>query len=178
MGCKTLDELCELIVDCPHSSAKDEGVGYPMVRTPNIGMGRLNLRGVHRVSKAVYEKRVARAIPQADDLILAREAPAGNVAIVPKGTQICLGQRTMLLRPKVDEVIPSYLAYHLNAPEQRIRLLGMANGATVAHINVADVRTFEVNLPPLCEQRRVSAVLQNIDDKIESNAMLNGYLAA
>ena len=176
MGCRTLDELCELIVDCPHSSAKDEGVGYPMVRTPNIGMGRLNLQGVHRVSRAVYEKRVARAIPQANDLILAREAPVGNVAIVPDGAQVCLGQRTMLLRPKTDEVVPSYLAYHLSAPEQRTRLLGMANGATIAHINVADVRSFEVDLPPLCEQRRVAAVLQSIDEKIEINSKLNGYL--
>lgn len=81
----SLNDICELIVDCPHSTAKDEGVGYPLIRTPNIGRGRLLLDDVHRVSEEVYDKRNARAIPQDDDLILAREAPAGNVAIIKNG---------------------------------------------------------------------------------------------
>ena len=85
-----LNDICELIVDCPHSTAKDEGAGYPLIRTPNIGKGRLILDGVHRVSKEVYDKRNARAIPQDDDLILAREAPAGNVAIIKNGEKVCL----------------------------------------------------------------------------------------
>ena len=41
-GSKTiLSEVCEFIVDCPHSTANDEGVGFPLVRTPNVGKGRL-----------------------------------------------------------------------------------------------------------------------------------------
>ena len=50
-----LQDVCELIADCPHSTAKDEGEGYPLIRTPNIGKGRLILEGVHRVSKEVHE---------------------------------------------------------------------------------------------------------------------------
>lgn len=49
-----LMEICELIVDCPHSTAPDEGKGYPLIRTPNIGKGRLLLDNVHKVSEEVY----------------------------------------------------------------------------------------------------------------------------
>ena len=45
-----LTYITYLIEDCPHSTAKDEGKGYPLVRTPNIGFGRLSLNCVHRVS--------------------------------------------------------------------------------------------------------------------------------
>ncbi len=93
----TLSDVCELIVDCPHSTAVDEGKGYPLIRTPNIGKGRLLLDGVHRVSRQVYEKRNERAVPKENDLILAREAPVGNVAIIKKGQEVCLGQRTVLI---------------------------------------------------------------------------------
>lgn len=31
-----LNDICELIVDCPHSTAPDEGEGFPLIRTPNI----------------------------------------------------------------------------------------------------------------------------------------------
>ena len=65
-----LNDVCELIVDCPHSTAPDEGHGYPLIRTPNIGKGRLILDGVHRVSKDIFDTRNARAVPKPYDLIL------------------------------------------------------------------------------------------------------------
>ena len=43
-----LEDVCELIADCPHTTAPDEGKGYPLIRTPNVGKGRLLLEGVHR----------------------------------------------------------------------------------------------------------------------------------
>lgn len=178
MACEqvTLQDVCELIVDCPHTSAKDEGVGYPLIRTPNVGRGRLILTDVHRVSQDVYERRVSRAVPRQGDLILAREAPAGNVAIVSPGIEVCLGQRTMLLRPDSSFVVPEYLNYYLNAPEQRDRMLRLTNGATVSHINVADIRNMPVQLPSRGEQSKVAELLNVLDDKIDLNNRLNDYL--
>ena len=103
-----LNDICELIVDCPHSTAPDEGEGFPLIRTPNIGKGRLLLDDVHRVSKEVYDDRNKRAVPQENDLILAREAPVGNVAIIKEGQQVCLGQRTVLIRPDVKKLFLSF----------------------------------------------------------------------
>ena len=165
----TLNEICEFIVDCPHSTAKDEGNGFPLIRTPNIGKGRLILEGVHRVSKEVYDKRNARAIPQDDDLILAREAPAGNVAIIKNGEKVCLGQRTVLIRPNKNKVYPDFLAYYILAPEQQYELLGSANGATVAHVNIPVIKALPVKLPEMERQKKVAGILKTYDDLIENN---------
>ncbi len=165
----TLNDICELIVDCPHSTAKDEGAGYPLIRTPNIGRGRLILDDVHRVSKDVYDKRNSRAIPQDDDLILAREAPAGNVAIIKNGEKVCLGQRTVLIRPDRNKVYPDFLAYYILAPQQQYELLGTANGATVAHVNIPVIKALPVELPTIEIQQRVADILKTYDDLIENN---------
>ena len=165
----TLNEICEFIVDCPHSTVKDEGNGFPLIRTPNIGKGRLILEGVHRVSKEVYDKRNARAIPQDDDLILAREAPAGNVAIIKNGEKVCLGQRTVLIRPNKNKVYPDFLAYYILAPEQQYELLGSANGATVAHVNIPVIKALPVKLPEMERQKKVAGILKTYDDLIENN---------
>lgn len=117
-----LNDICELIVDCPHTTAVDEGHGYPLVRTPNIGKGRLVYNGMHRVSEEVYNKRNFRAVPQEDDLIFAREATAGNVALIQKGEKVCLGQRTVLLRPNKALVNPTFLTYFLLAPKQQYNI--------------------------------------------------------
>lgn len=165
----TLNDVCEFIVDCPHSTAKDEGVGYPLIRTPNVGRGRLILNDVHRVSEATYQKRNLRATPQDDDLIMAREAPAGNVAIIKNGEKVCLGQRTVLLRPDKTKVYPDYLAYYLLAPQQQYGLLGTANGATVAHVNIPVIKTLPVSLPSIERQKKAADILIAYDDLIENN---------
>ena len=164
-----LNDVCEFIVDCPHSTAKDEGAGYPLIRTPNVGRGRLLLDDVHRVSEAVYQIRNLRATPQDDDLIMAREAPAGNVAIIKNGEKVCLGQRTVLLRPDKAKVCPDFLVYYLLAPQQQYSLLGTANGATVAHVNIPVIKNLPVSMPPLDVQRKVAGILSTYDSLIETN---------
>lgn len=164
-----LNEICELIVDCPHSTAFDEGSGYPLIRTPNIGPGYFDLDGVHRVGKTAYDKRNQRAIPRPNDLIMAREAPAGNVAIIPEGAEFCLGQRTVLIRPDASKVYPLFLNYYLNAPEQRHKLLRNANGATVSHVNMPIIRNLPIDLPSIEEQKRVASMLAAYDSLIENN---------
>jgi len=164
-----LSDICDFIVDCPHTTAEDEGQGYPLIRTPNIGKGRLLLEGVHRVSEEVYNNRNFRAVPQDDDLIFAREAPAGNVAIIKNGEKVCLGQRTVLIRPNKSFINPNYLVYYLLTPQQQYKLLGTANGATVAHVNLPIIRNLPVELPDIKTQNRIANILSAYDDLIENN---------
>jgi type I restriction enzyme S subunit len=109
-----LREVCKLIVDCEHKTAPTQEMGYPSIRTPNIGRGYFILDGVNRVSEDTYRMWTRRAVPQPGDLIMAREAPVGNVAIIPPGLQPCLGQRTLLIRPDRSRVEPAFLNYFLN----------------------------------------------------------------
>ena len=163
-----LSEVCELIVDCPHTTANDEGKGFPLVRTPNIGKGRLVYDGMHRVCEDVYNKRNARAIPQENDLIFAREATAGNVALIQKGEMVCLGQRTVLIRPNQEMVNPAFLTYFLLAPKQQYNLLSTANGATVTHVNLPTIRNLKIDLPELPTQHRIATILSRYDSLIEN----------
>ncbi len=159
-----------VIVDCLHATAPTQDEGYPLIRTPDIERGRLNLDGVHRVSEDTYREWTRRAIPQANDLILAREAPAGNVAIIKSDQTVCLGQRTVHLRPDPTQVDPDFLCYFLLAPQQQGRLLAGETGATSKHVNMKDIRRLSIeNLPRLGVQRRVGGVLRAYDDLIENN---------
>lgn len=164
-----LSDVCEFIVDCPHSTAPDEGKGYPLIRTPNVGKGRLDLNGVHRVSESVYKQRIQRGAPRTNDLIFAREAPAGNVALVQENQTVCLGQRTVLIRPNVQKVNPQYLVYYLLSPKPQYELLGTANGATVTHVNLPAIRNLKIELPEKSVQDKIGTILVTYDDLIENN---------
>ncbi|MDY6332405.1 MAG: restriction endonuclease subunit S [Fibrobacter sp.] len=170
-----LNQITELIEDCPHSTACDEGAGYPLIRTPNIGFGHLILEGVHRVSEDVYRRRNLRATPQPNDLIFAREAPAGNIAVIKDGQEVCLGQRTVLVRPLRNILCSYYLAYYILSSISQKRLVECSGGSTVAHVNLSVFRSYEVPLPPLAEQQRIVAKIEEAFaeiDAIEKNKEL------
>lgn len=165
-----LGELSEFIVDCEHKTAPTQKIGYPSIRTPNIGCGYFILDGVNRVSEKTYQLWTKRAVPQAGDLIMAREAPVGNVAMIPEGLKPCLGQRTLLIRPNRSKVFPAFLNYLLNGPEIQSVIHAKTNGVTVAHLNMKDVRTLPIpELPPLPTQRRIAGILSAYDELIGNN---------
>lgn len=164
-----LADLCELIVDCEHKTAPTQEHGYPSIRTPNIGKGKLLLDDVNRVSGQTYSAWTRRAVPLPGDLILAREAPAGNVAVIPEGMQVCLGQRTVLIRPRRDVLEPEYLAHLLLQRSSQQRLLAHSRGATVQHVNMKDIRAFNISsVPSLDTQREVVNKLAEIDQSCGS----------
>jgi type I restriction enzyme S subunit len=165
-----LVDLCELIVDCEHKTAPTQEVGHPSIRTPNIGRGHLILENVNRVSEETYRLWTQRAVPRPGDLIMAREAPVGNVAIVPPGLNPCLGQRTLLIRPDQSKVDGGFLNYYLNGPFVQGLVHAKTNGATVPHLNMKDVRSLSIpDLPPQPIQRRIAGILSAYDDLIENS---------
>lgn len=166
----TLTSVSLLIEDCLHATAPIVEDGYPLIRTPNIGRGRFDFDGVFRVDDETYEKWTRRAVPQDGDLILAREAPAGNVAIVKDGEKVCLGQRTVLIRPDPKKVDPDFLCYFLLAPRQQAFLLRGATGATAPHVNMKDIRRLPLqNLPKFEFQKPAGELLSTYDELIENN---------
>jgi type I restriction enzyme, S subunit len=166
----TLEAVCDFIVDCLHNTAPLEDTGYPSIRTPNVGKGRLLLEGVNRVSEETYLAWTRRAAPEPGDLILAREAPAGNVAIIKEGERVCLGQRTVHIRPDRSIVDPDFLCYLLLAPSQQGKLLSAETGATAKHVNMLDIRRLALSyFPTLKTQQAIGSVLAQYDDLIENN---------
>jgi len=165
-----LQDVSELIVDCEHKTAPKQDDGYPSIRTPNIGKGYFLLENVNRVSEETYIKWTKRAVPQTDDIIMAREAPVGNATIIPSGLTPCLGQRTLLIRPDKDKIEPKFLNYLLNGPYIQAIVHAKTNGATVPHLNMKDVRELEMpELPSRYEQKRIAGILSAYDELIENN---------
>lgn len=169
----TLGEVCVKIVDCEHKTAPEATPGTEYgysVGTPHIRNGRILLEAAKRVDKKTYADWTAREVPRHDDLILAREAPVGQVGRIAHGERICLGQRTVLLRPDIAKIDPRYLHYLLLSPSVQEAMASKAAGSTVAHLNVKDIR--ELPLPPLpvrSYQVAVADLLAALDDKIAVN---------
>ena len=65
-----LSDLCELIVDCPHSTPAWTESGVIVLRNQNIRNGRLDLSDPSYTDEAHYAERTGRATPTAGDLVI------------------------------------------------------------------------------------------------------------
>lgn len=142
-----LGEVVAGIVDCAHKTAPTDAVDFArVIGTPEVRHGRILLDSARPISEETYLAWTERATPTAGDLIFTREAPAGEVGIVPAGTRVCLGQRTVLIRPHDPD--KGYLVWAVlrsNAVQSLIRL--KSAGSTVPHLNVSDIRSLSVPWP-------------------------------
>ena len=104
-----------------------------------------------------YKKRVSRLIPQVNDIVYAREGAFGGAVLLQDGYEFALGQRTMLLRVDADRIYPKYVLNSILSPFLYAQAISQNRGATVGHVNVADVKNFILPLPPLTEQKEIVA---------------------
>ncbi|MGH1394702.1 MAG: restriction endonuclease subunit S [Trichormus sp.] len=171
---ESLNNVCSSIVDCPHTTPVFQNEGILVARTSNIRDGVFNQTEVSYVSKKEYFQRIARLKPQSGDIIFTREAPVGEAFTIPKNMEICLGQRTMLLRPNIDKAYPDYLIAQIYSGSVRARINQLVGGTTNPHLNVADVRTFLLPVPSCKEQAQIASVLNIYHTRIRTEeAYLN-----
>ena len=172
-----LVDLCEEVVDCAHSTPRWTDFGATVLRSHNIRDGRLDLSNRSFTDEAHFRDRIRRAQPREGDLVITREAPMGEVAMIPAGLRCCLGQRMVLLRPDVTKVDPRYLLYALQSPQLQHEIgLNDGTGSTVSNLRIPLLENLPIPTPPLSEQRRIASTLGALDDKIELNRRMSQTL--
>ncbi|WP_392404860.1 restriction endonuclease subunit S [Edwardsiella piscicida] len=73
-----------------------------------------------------------------------------------------MGQRTMLIRPMHEFVSNQFLLLALTEPHLLERASEHALGLTVKHLRVGDVENLNIPLPPLAEQHRIVAKVDEL----------------
>lgn len=170
----TLDSLCELVVDCPHSTPKWTDEGIIVLRNQNIKNGILDLSAPSFTNEEDYLKRIKRAAPKAGDIVFTREAPMGEVCMIPEGLKCCLGQRQVLLRPKSD-LNGQYLFWALQSPyvQQQIAW-NEGTGSTVSNVRIPVLKA--LNIPRIGNEDMVAKSLSDIASKMALNTQTNQTL--
>lgn len=177
MKYKTLKELCEVISDCPHSTPKWTDHGKIVVRNNNIKNGRIDLSSPSYTDEENFRQRIKRVIPQPGDLIITREAPMGEVGMIPEGIECCLGQRMVLLRANPQECDNYYLLYSIQSREVQHQISwSEGTGTTVSNLRIPHLEQLKIPYLPLKEQEKIVAILKSLDGKIALNNKINDNL--
>ncbi len=176
MDFDTLESMCELIADCPHSTPKWTDEGVIVLRNQNIKNGTLNLSDPSFTDERNYQARVRRATPRAGDIVITREAPIGEVCLIPEGLKCCLGQRQVLLRAK-KSVDSRYLFWALQSPFVKHQISwSEGTGSTVSNLRIPLL--CQLQIPRLKNETEIATTLSTITNKIALNRQINQTLEA
>lgn len=177
----SLTDIAEEIVDCPHSTPKWTSSGKICVRTSQFRPGFLDLSVTKFVSVETFEERIQRLRPQENDFLYSREGGILGVACrVPANTELCLGQRMMLIRSG-RLVLPPYLELVLNAPLITEIARNQTTGGAAPRVTVSTVKSYPIPIPPIAEQRRIVAKVEQLMalvDELETQLAVSRDTAA
>jgi len=169
-----LIDLCLAISDCPHYTPNWTESGELVIRNFNIKNGRLNLTERYYTDKETFLDRIKRHKPESGDLIITREAPMGEVCIIPEGIECCLGQKIVLIKPNPKKVNNKYLLYAmLSEFVQKQIKKSDSSGSIVSNLCIPDLEQLNIPYIPLTEQEKVASILNPIFENIEVNDKIN-----
>jgi type I restriction enzyme, S subunit len=149
----------------------DGDIGWATPKDLSELDGRMISDTPRKITAAGLASCAAEILP-AGSVLFSSRAPIGHVAInqIPLATN--QGFKSFI--PDRQKLDAGYLYWWLR--QNRSYLEGIGNGATFKEVSKAVIGRVNVPLPPLSEQRRIAAILDQADDLRRKHAKALSYL--
>jgi type I restriction enzyme S subunit len=142
--------------------------GIPLITAGNIKNGSIHFGLSHQfIREEDYDNWMVRGLPEVGDVLITTEAPLGESAQVVD-PRIALAQRIILLKAHKQRITSDYLKYHFAAKSGRGELWSRATGSTAIGIKAYHLKATLVTVPPIEEQKKITAHLDRETAKIDA----------
>jgi type I restriction enzyme, S subunit len=164
---KTLGEVCVTIQDGAHESPKlqfdSPGHGrFPYVTSKNIRNNHLDLDKLSYVDEEFHNRIYPRCSPSLGDVLLTKDGiNTGNVTLNTLDEPFSLLSSVCLIKTAPSLLLPSFLSYFIQSPGGLQRITGQMTGDAIKRIILRDIKLAEIPVPPLPEQQRIVALLDD-----------------
>ena len=183
----TIQKIAEKVAMGPFgSSIKVETFlahGIPIISGQHLHGTRVNDAPGYNFISEEHAQRLANANVQRGDIVLTHRGNIGQAAYIPnysRFSRYIISQSQFYLRCDRSKALPEFVTLYFKSPQGQHQLL--ANSSQVGVPSIAQpvtyLRTIEIPLPPLSEQRAIVHILGALDDKIELNGRMNETLEA
>lgn len=167
-----LAELATHFSDGDWIESKDQSIdGIRLIQTGNVGDGVfLDRRDKARyISKETFERLKCTAVLPRDCLISRLPDPVGRACIVPEVEgQLITAVDCTIVRFDSDRVLPEYFIYYAMSREYGRTVDSLTTGATRSRISRKNLGLIPIDVPPLDEQRRIVATLDEAVSAIDA----------
>ncbi|MDO8970276.1 MAG: restriction endonuclease subunit S, partial [Saprospiraceae bacterium] len=163
-----IGQLAELVTKGTTPSSDDGGFaesGINYIKSDAVGYdGKVDRSKFVYISEAVHEKYKRSQLKAADILFSMAGAFLGKTGLVcenilPANTN----QALAIIRLNKLKASPKFVQYFFRQPTVIDFVNNMSGQSAQPNINFQEIRSIEIELPPLPEQKTIAAVLSSLD---------------
>lgn len=164
--CKAND--CMDVRDGTHDSPKYVSEGYPLVTSKNLVNGSIDFSTCTFISKDDHEAISKRSAVDDGDILYAMIGTIGNPVIVNKSCDFSI-KNVALFKFNNENVFNRYIYHFLNSDIASRQFNNVSRGGTQKFVSLGNIRSLQIPLPPLPEQKRIAAILDKADSLRRKN---------
>ena len=155
---KKLSEVCAKITDGTHQTPKYFNEGVIFLSSKNVTSGKIDWDNIKYIDEKQHLEMHKRVAPKVNDILLAKNGTTGVAAMVDRNVVFDIYVSLALLRP-LEGLLPEYLLHFVNSPLAKNQFNKRLKGIGVPNLHLEEIREVEIPLPPLPEQQRIVAIL-------------------
>ena len=152
------------ITDGAHKTPTYVQKGVPFVSVKDFSTGRLDLGGTRFIPLSEHEVLYKRCDPRRGDILLGRIGTLGKAVLVDTDVEFSLFVSVGLIRFNHANTDPYFFRIVLNSPFVKAEFdrIKIGGGTHTNKLNLGDLHTVAFPLPPLAEQHRIVAKVDEL----------------
>jgi type I restriction enzyme S subunit len=167
---QTLAEVSEVFADGDWVESKDQATaGIRLIQTGNVGLGVFKARDgkARYVSGDTFNRLRCTEIFEGDCLISRLPDPVGRACLIPNtGERMITAVDCTIVRFRRGVVLPAFFGFYSQSADYLEAVGSQTTGATRSRISRSSLGRIPVPVPPIPEQQRLVAVLDEAFEAI------------
>jgi type I restriction enzyme S subunit len=143
--------------------------GVPLITSKNLKSGELDFEKVSYISQEDYIEISKRSGVEKGDVLFAMIGTIGNPVMI-SGNEIFSIKNVGLFRKNPEIILSKYLCFFLGSRtfEQQLDARKLLKGTTQKFIPLGNLRDLHIPLPPLAEQHRIVAKIEELFSSLDN----------
>lgn len=131
--------------------------GIPFINAGHLNDGVIDWGSMNFIPEEHFQ-RIGNGKIKIGDLLFCLRGSLGKFAVVDRDTKGAIASSLVIIRP-TDHMDPGYLAAYFRSNICSSMIDRYSNGAAQPNLSAKCLKSFEIPLPPLPEQKRIVAIL-------------------
>lgn len=163
-----LIDICKLISDGTHKTPTYVDIGVPFVSVKDVSGGKLDLSDVKYISEDEHKKLTERCMPQKNDVLICRIGTLGKAIRIDTDIEFSIFVSLGLIK-LINVSLADYIVTVINSGYgyKWIEDNKVGGGTHTNKINLETLRGMPIPIPPIAEQYRIVAKIEEILPYIE-----------
>ncbi len=154
-----LSDLCKSISDGDHQPPPQVPNGIPFLVISNVSSGTIDFANTRYVPQDYFEALSAERIAERGNILFTVTGSYGIPIKVNCDKAFCFQRHIALLKLLIDW---DYLFFALKSPAIKLQCDAIATGTAQKTVGLKSLRSIILPLPPLAEQKRIVAKLEEL----------------